>query len=154
MKLDRQNPLSIRKIPDNIYQVILHTIPIVCVDCVIQYQDKFLLIRRKDEPAKDEWWLVGGRQYKNESLESCAIRKCKEEVGLNVEIVKQLCTKDTMFETGPFNIQIHSVNVVYHVVTNSPHITMDNTISDYKWIELPSLDFNSYINECLERVIK
>lgn len=138
-------------IPEDLYKQIIQLMPIICVDVLIEHNNKYLIIKRNDEPAKGEWWLVGGRLHKNESLENCVIRKCKEEVGLDVEIIKQLTIKETQFKTGPFHIPIHSINIIYHVTTNSPHITMDSTMTDYQWINKDS-NINQYIKDILKCV--
>lgn len=135
-------------IPKDIYKLIIQLMPIICVDILIEHNNKFLIIKRNDEPAKSEWWLVGGRLYKNELLNDAVIRKCKEEVGLDVEIIGQLAIKETQFKTGPYHIPIHSINIIYHVTSNSPHITMDSTMSEYQWINKDS-DINEYVNDCL-----
>ena len=65
--------------------------PIPCVDVVVSNASKkVLLIHRSDEPAKGKWWVVGGRIHKNESIVDAAIRKVREETGLEVEILKKL----------------------------------------------------------------
>ena len=38
------------------YQIV----PPLCVDLIIIYKNKFLLIKRKQEPLKDEWWVPKG----------------------------------------------------------------------------------------------
>ena len=38
------------------YDNILSLMPVVCVDCVIEYNSKILVIRRKQEPAAGQWW--------------------------------------------------------------------------------------------------
>jgi colanic acid biosynthesis protein WcaH len=49
-------------IPVDEYQKIVEQIPIVCVDAVIMNRKgQYLLVRRKNEPLKGEFWLPGGR---------------------------------------------------------------------------------------------
>ncbi len=66
------------KIPEEEYKKILENMPICCVNLVIAHNNKVLLIRRKNEPEKNKWWIPGGRIYKNEKLKDAAIRKAKE----------------------------------------------------------------------------
>jgi colanic acid biosynthesis protein WcaH len=70
-------------------KVLEHTI-IAAVDAIILYQGKVLLVLRKQEPCKGQWWIPGGRQYKGERGEEAIVRKVKEEIGIDVEIKKQV----------------------------------------------------------------
>ena len=143
----------------NLYKSILKSIPIVCIDCVVQnfWNNGILLIKRNDKPAKDQWWIPGGRLYKGESLKDCAIRKCIEEVGLNCNIIRQLHTAETIFDDGPNNIPVHSVNTIFLMsINNSDSFcipTLDEHSKEFIWIPKDSdLPLHNYIRDCLDRI--
>ncbi len=56
-------------IEDEYYKMILEWMPIPCVDAIIAFEWKFLLLKRNNPPLKGEWWLPGDRVRKGESLE-------------------------------------------------------------------------------------
>ena len=97
----------------DLYSRIVEVMPIPCAEVVIHQGHKVLLIKRNQEPAKGEWWLVGGRQYKGESLECCAIRKCKEEAGLDVIIERYIGVYDQFFEESAQGVPLHAVCVAF-----------------------------------------
>ena len=66
----------------NEYKKIIQKIPILCVDIIIRYKDKVLLIKRTDEPCKGVYWPIGGRVHKGESVDAAARRKILEEIGI------------------------------------------------------------------------
>jgi colanic acid biosynthesis protein WcaH len=66
----------------NEYKKIIQKIPILCVDIIIRYKDKVLLIKRTDEPCKGIYWPIGGRVHKGESVDAAARRKILEEIGI------------------------------------------------------------------------
>lgn len=68
---------------------------IVAVDCIIFGFDakeglKILLIRRRFEPKKGHWSLMGGFLKKNETLDEAAYRVLKKLTGLNQLHLEQL----------------------------------------------------------------
>ena len=67
--------------------------------CVLQRG--VLLVRRAEEPAKGIWWPVGGRRPKGLGREGAIREIAERETGLEVEIIKELGTADTMFNTEP-----------------------------------------------------
>jgi len=129
-------------IPKEQYTQIIEVLPILCVDIIIQNsQGEFLLIKRANEPLKDQWWVIGGRVLKGETLEKAAIRKVEEEVGLKITDVKLVGYYEDADETNPFGLYtpLHSVSVVFlAVIDNHQNIKLDNQSSDWKYSkELP-----------------
>ena len=124
------------------YTQIIEVLPILCVDIIIQNsRGEFLLIKRANEPLKDQWWVIGGRVLKGETLEKAAIRKVEEEVGLKITDVKLVGYYEDADETNPFGLYtpLHSVSVVFlAVIDNHQNIKLDNQSSDWKYSkELP-----------------
>jgi 8-oxo-dGTP diphosphatase len=52
--------------------------------------DKILLIKRNTAPFIGYWGLPGGRMDPGETVEQTVVRECKEETGLEVEIVRKI----------------------------------------------------------------
>ena len=61
----------------------------VAISSVI-YNNKILLIKRKNNPSKGWWALPGGYVDFNESVEQACAREVKEETGLNTRNIKFL----------------------------------------------------------------
>ena len=124
-------------IPANDYAQITKVLPILCVDVIVENSmGEYLLVKRANEPLKDQWWVVGGRVLKGETLEQAAIRKVKEEVGLKVDFVEPIGYYEDTFETNPFgfSIPLHSVSVVFStVVDGSQQIKLDSQSSNWKY---------------------
>jgi ADP-ribose pyrophosphatase YjhB (NUDIX family) len=75
--------------------------PSACVDVIILSRQGVLLVWRDNEPAKDQWWLPGGWVLKGELLAECAVRKAREEVGLDCTFVRIIHVDETIFDTVP-----------------------------------------------------
>lgn len=127
-----------KQIPRNEYKIIMENMPILCVDLIIQKDKRILVGLRKDQPLKEEWWLPGGRIFKNERLREAVIRKAKEELNLKVIIEKELGTYEMMEEKGLFGdlkTGIHTLSVVFQVYPlNEKEIKLNESHEEYKWI--------------------
>jgi 8-oxo-dGTP diphosphatase len=51
---------------------------------------KILLIKRNTKPFVGYWALPGGRMDPGEVVEQTVVRECKEETGLDVEVVRMI----------------------------------------------------------------
>ena len=143
-------------INNKLYQKIHNYLPIVCVDIVIKVPDNgFLMVKRKENPAKDKWWLVGGRVFKNESLESAARRKVKDEIGLVVEKVEKIITGyELIFKEDPYGHEngTHVIVACFlSEIKNIGNLKLDNFHSEYKLFKHFDNNWHHYLKECLKR---
>ena len=72
------------KISDKEYKKIVELVPILCVDIILRHNNKYVLVKRNNEPLKGFHWVIGGRLLKDESVWEGAMRKVREEVGVGV----------------------------------------------------------------------
>lgn len=87
--------------------------PIVCVDLIIAIDSGFLVVKRKNHPAKNQWWLPGGRVNRNESVHEAAVRKARQELGLEARVLRQAGVYDLRFPRGPLGIKnLHNIDFV------------------------------------------
>ena len=107
-----------KQISDELYTQILENMPVVCVDGLLHYGNKFILFKRDYEPAKDEWWVFGGRLQKGEKLKNAIIRKAKEEMGIDVKVEKQIGTYEMEFEKNRQGVSTHTIAVVFLVTSD------------------------------------
>jgi len=131
-----------------------HTV-VVCVDCLIVkfnvHTQRFecLLVERADEPAKNLWWLPGGRLYKGETFFDGALRKVKEETGMDNEKegnsivpIQVLGFYNTFFPTSSWDTDAEKGTqtvqpiVLVKIETNHSDILLDRTSERYRWIGL------------------
>ena len=114
-------------------------LPILCVDVVVQNpKNEYLLIRRANEPLKDQWWVIGGRVLKGDTLEQAAIRKVREEVGLTISAAVPIGYYEDVSEKNPFGLMSpqHSVSVVFSAkVEGQEQVKLDNQSSDWKYAD-------------------
>lgn len=136
------------------YRKFLTTMPIVCVDClVVNKKGEYLLVRRRHEPLKGEYWVPGGRLYKNERLVDAVHRKMREEIGVDVEIIENLGFLEEFFEKSEQDAAggVHSISILYLVRPLSFDIKLDDQSTEWIWRKdlPPKLREYSYISKHL-----
>src|SRR5689334_15516210 len=104
-------------VPSEEYKNVLSTVPIVCVDClVVNDNGEYLLVRRANSPLKGEYWVPGGRLYKNERILDGVHRKMREEIGISVDVVTILGIFE-FFEPANESSEggVHTISIVHLV---------------------------------------
>ena len=90
-------------IPSEQYSQIIEVLPILCVDVIVMNtRGEYLLIRRANQPMKGQWWVIGGRLLKGETLEQAVISKVLEETSLQVEAVHPIGYYEAVSQENPF----------------------------------------------------
>lgn len=115
---------------------------------------KVLLIKRKNEPYKDMWALVGGALYNNETIEQGMEREIEEKTGLkNVRLFPS--KHFSKIDRSPLMrmIAISYVGIVDYKNVHIASSTLKTSNADFVPIDkVPTLayDHNEIFTSCLE----
>lgn len=134
---------GMKVIAADFYKEIVDVIPILCVDIVIENEDRFLLVKRRREPLKGRWWVLGGRVLKGETIAVAANRKAKEEIGINVRVIGVLGYYEKHFKKNEFGLEsgIHTVSIVVLARPLSLTIKLDDQSSAWRFSKSLPKDF-------------
>ena len=114
-------------LPDGTYGEVVRSMPLVCVDVLLQRADgRFLLLLRHAEPVKGLWWWPGGRLNFGESFADAALRKVKKEVGLHACFRQVLGTWNTLFERSAWSSPTQTVNILVHATIDDAAASKDD----------------------------
>lgn len=73
---------------DEDYKYVFSRAPRACVDMIVGFQGKLVLVKRAIEPSKDMWSFPGGRIRHRETVEDAVNRIAMDEIGVKVEVKK------------------------------------------------------------------
>ena len=134
--------------------------PIPCIDVVLKSGKKVFLFKRAYEPAKNKWWFVGGRILRDETFEQAIKRKVKEEVGVDVNVVKMIGTYEEFFTTSRFDVNkknkrksgTHTLSICFVAEPKRKDfkLMLNDEYSDYKIISKIEKNLDPYIKGVLK----
>ncbi len=119
---------------------------------------KVLLVKRRNEPFKDYWALVGGALYNNESIEDGIKREIFEKSGLEDVKLHEVGVFDELGRTPTINMRMIAVTYLGLVDSSKVQIIKENiNTKDVAWFNIksvPNLAFghNEILNKALEKL--
>ncbi len=127
--------------------------PLFAIDLVLlNDQQQILLGKRTNSPAKDYWFVPGGRVFKNESLAQAFARISHSELGFTLELAQaQLIGLYDHFYQNSFvdeQLSTHYINAT-HLVKGIKLAINDLPKSqhqEYQWVGLNQLEGNSSVH--------
>jgi len=114
------------------YPVYVYRNPSLTVDCIIEKDNKVLLIKRENYPFG--YALPGGYVDYGETVEQCVIRETKEETNLNISEPKLF----GVYSDPARDPRGHIVTVVFYTKTNADPIAGDDA-KDLDFFDLDNL---------------
>ena len=121
-------------IPEEEYKELIKKMPIFCGDFLIFAEKKYLLIKRKVQPVKDVYWVIGGRLRHNETMTQLAERVMVQEIGRSFTDFKIIGFSNYIFPDVPDARATHTPTLLHIVpVKKMFEPKIDNKHTDYIW---------------------
>lgn len=124
---------------------------IKAVAAVIERDGKFLITKRLEtSPMGHCWEFPGGKIEPGETVEECAVRECKEEIGVAVEPLRRLREEDYDYPHG----FVHLWFVLCRIVAGEPKPIHCREV---RWIEsrqFPEFEFPPADVNVIEELIR
>lgn len=124
--------------------------PIRVVACVIQRDGKFLITKRlKHSHLGHLWEFPGGKIEPGETIEECAVRECREEIGVEVQPLR-------LFQELTHNYPEVSVHLYFELcklVSGEPQAIH---CADWKWVlpkDLTQYEFPAADREIIQALV-
>lgn len=129
-------------IPTEQFKIVVEYAPLISIDLITIYQNKVLLGKRINKPAKDFYFTTGGIVRKNESFHEAQKRIAKDELGLELNTnLKFIGVFEHFYTDSVFDdISTHYVNHGYLLELDEELKSLPKEQhSDYKWFTIKEL---------------
>ena len=109
--------------------------PLIEVACAIIVENKRILATRRsgEMPHPFKWEFPGGKVMEGESPEFCIVREIREELGMDMVVVRLLPSVIHHYET-------HSVKLIPFLGTLEDGAIVLSEHQEYRWIACDELD--------------
>ena len=140
------------------FKQLVKNAPLFAIDLVVLNSEKQILIgKRVNEPARDAWFVPGGRVFKNESLAEAFERIAKAEIGLSLRYNKAslIGLFEHFYENSVFgdDITTHYINATHLVRIENEKLSRPNCstrlIAGSGWMKLSKTAMYINMAKCL-----
>jgi mutator protein MutT len=114
--------------------------PAIGIGIVIVKNQRIVLIKRGNEPAKGKWTIPGGLVELGESNETAVIREAKEETCLDVENPRLIDVVSQVELDAEGKIKYHYVIVDYLVQVSCGNIAAASDAVELRWVALNDVE--------------
>ena len=125
------------------FATVVRLAPLVSIDLIVRdRQERVLLGRRTQPPARGWWFVPGGRIRKEERLQDAAARLLAEELGWTGAAATRLRGVSEHFHPdnfqGTHEFSTHYVVLAYDVLLDTGGLDLpDSQHSEYRWLSVP-----------------
>lgn len=122
-----------------IFKTVIASTPLISIDLVVKNsQGEYLLGYRTNQPAKDFWFVPGGRILKDETMDDAFSRLCINELGLTAirGEAKFLGPYEHFYRDYVFgdDVTTHYVVLGYEIIVDIDILALPNEQHNaYKW---------------------
>lgn len=148
-------------LPDETFKSIIQHTPLISIDLIVRNEaGEVLLGKRVNAPAKDYWFVPGGRVRKNETLDDAFVRLVKEELGIESGIVrtdaKFLGVFEHFYDDCVFgdDVSTHYVVLAYNFnISNTANISFQQH-EIFKWFLKDNIGYQTEIHDLSKSYFK
>ena len=133
------------------FKTVVSSTPLISIDLLVKKDNKILLGKRINKPAQGYLFSIGGRVYKNESIQQATARIAKTE--LNIELFfsmpprgvkltpKFIGVFEHFYGDGIYkDVSTHYINLAYKVDINNEILNLPNDQhNEYQWLSIDEL---------------
>ena len=136
---------------ENFTQIIRNT-PLVSIDLIIKNEkSQILLGKRVNEPAKNEWFVPGGRIFKDETLENAFMRTTVSEIGISFskKEAEFYGLYEHFYQNNVFDNEYstHYIVLAHQLQVKEKDVVLNNQHEAYRWFNIEEILKNNQVNQ-------
>jgi colanic acid biosynthesis protein WcaH len=124
------------------FKTVINSTPLISIDLLVKKDNKILLGKRINKPAQGYLFSIGGRVYKNESIQQATARIAKDELNIELKLTpKFIGVFEHFYDDGIYKgVSTHYINLAYEVDINNEMLNLPTEQhNEYQWLSINEL---------------
>jgi colanic acid biosynthesis protein WcaH len=124
------------------FKTVINSTPLISIDLLVKKDNKILLGKRINKPAQGYLFSIGGRVYKNESIQQAIARIAKDELNISLKLTPSFIgVFEHFYDDGIYkDASTHYINLAYEVDINNEILNLPNDQhNEYQWLSINEL---------------
>ena len=120
------------------FKTVIKSTPLISIDLLIKKDNRVLLGRRTNKPAKGYLFSIGGRIYKNETINNAMMRIAKNELNIELKLVPRFIGIFEHFydDSIYYAVSTHYVNLAYEIEIQETLNLPNEQHDEYHWLTI------------------
>jgi colanic acid biosynthesis protein WcaH len=135
---------------DQTFKTVIDSTPLISIDLLVKKDNKILLGRRINKPAQGYLFSIGGRVYKNETINDAMARIAKNEINIELKLTpKFVGVFEHFYDNGIYkDVSTHYINLAYEVNVYNEMLNLPTEQhSEYQWLSINELLNSRQVHE-------
>jgi colanic acid biosynthesis protein WcaH len=127
---------------DQTFKTVINSTPLISIDLLVKKDNKILLGKRINKPAQGYLFSIGGRVYKNESIQQATARIAKTELNIELKLTPKFAgVFEHFYDDGIYkDVSTHYINLAYEVDINNDILNLPiEQHNEYQWLTIDEL---------------
>jgi len=123
---------------------------------LVKKDNKILLGKRINKPAQGYLFSIGGRVYKNETINNAMIRIAKNELNIELKLTPRFIGVFEHFYDDSIyqHVSTHYVNLAYEVKIEETLNLPNEQHNEYQWLTIDELLKNKQVHKYVKEYFK
>ena len=124
------------------FKTVINSTPLISIDLLVKKDNKILLGKRINKPAQGYLFSIGGRVYKNESIQQATARIAKTELNIELKLTPKFAgVFEHFYNDGIYKgVSTHYINLAYEVDINNEMLNLPTEQhNEYQWLSIDEL---------------
>ena len=126
---------------DQTFETVINSTPLISIDLLVKKDNKILLGKRINKPAQGYLFSIGGRVYKNETIDNAMMRIAKNELNIELKLMPRFIGVFEHFYDDSIyqDVSTHYVNLAYEIKIEGTLNLPSEQHNEYQWLTIDEL---------------
>jgi len=141
---------------DQTFEAVISSTPLISIDLLVKKDNKILLGKRINKPAQGYLFSIGGRVYKNETIDSAMMRIASNELNISLKLTPSFIGvfehfyDDSIYE----DVSTHYVNLAYEIEIEGTLNLPSEQHNEYQWLTIDELLKSKQVHQYVKDYFK